>query len=56
VSVLDPDHDGNINIREIAEVVESLAQEDTDIQPQHIALIKHLIEREAEEDNSTSQS
>jgi hypothetical protein len=38
------------------QVVESLAQEDTDIQPQHIALIKHLIEREAEEDNSTSQS
>ncbi|CAI8058225.1 Mitochondrial proton/calcium exchanger protein [Geodia barretti] len=56
VSVLDPDHDGNINIREIAEVVESLAQEDTDIQPQHIALIKHLIEREAEENSPTSQS
>ena len=38
------------------QVVESLAQEDTDIQPQHIALIKHLIEREAEENSPTSQS
>ena len=27
-------------------MIESLAKEDTDIQPQHIALIKHLIERE----------
>ena len=30
------------------QVIESLAQEDTDIQPQHIALIKHLIEKEAQ--------
>jgi hypothetical protein len=54
VSVLDADHDGNINIREVAEVIESLAQEDTDIQPQHIALIKHLIEREGLQEQQQS--
>lgn len=39
-----------------AQVIESLAQEDTDIQPQHIALIKHLIEREAEDTSHLNHS
>lgn len=78
VSVLDEDHDGNINIQEVAQVslsiyiyftvmiqamtrynacmqvIESLAEEDSDIQPQHIALIKHLIEREGQTQDTSS--
>lgn len=34
-------------------MIESLAQEDTDIRPEHIALIKQLIEREGQQETHT---
>ncbi|XP_064382763.1 mitochondrial proton/calcium exchanger protein-like [Halichondria panicea] len=46
VAVLDTDSDGAIHLSEIAEVIESLALEDTGIQAEHIAQIKELIQKE----------
>ena len=38
------------------QVIESLAREDTDIKPEHIALIKQLIQREEQEEQSAASS
>ncbi|XP_019852441.1 PREDICTED: LETM1 and EF-hand domain-containing protein 1, mitochondrial-like [Amphimedon queenslandica] len=53
-SVLDEDHDGNIKLDEIAEVIEALANEDTDISQEHISEIKQLIKLESKENNNNN--
>jgi Ca2+-binding EF-hand superfamily protein len=49
-SVLDEDHDGNIKLEEIVEVVETLADGCTDIDKDHISHIKYLIRKYNKQD------